>query len=123
MKRYNPKMFKENQATKQISTFEDIRFNQAYLGESHIRVTMKGCDDGEWVRYKDVAKLVVRLTQGNEWNSLTLTPVTGKDCIVMLITGEKHPAEMGKDGWKKLAGYMYDFNKQDIIKWRYDETI
>lgn len=79
--------------------------------------------NGEWVEYKDVEKLVVKLTQGTIWNSSTSIPIIGKDCIVTLITGEKHPAIMGKAGWTKPIGYMYDFNKQDIVKWKYDETI
>ena len=79
--------------------------------------------DGNVVFYEDVEKLIIRLTQGAAWNNPSLKPINGKDCIVMLITGERHPAIMTDNGWVKAVGYLYDFNKHDIIKWRYDETI
>ena len=79
-------------------------------------------DDGEYVKYEDIKKLVIKATQGTEWNGPSMEPIEREECIIMLITGEIKPAMIIDGVWIKLAGYPYDFNfdKSDVIKWRYD---
>lgn len=93
------------------------------LGYLEVDNPMVEDPEGEWIKHKDVEKLIIRLTQGTEWNNPSLKPVNGKDCVIMLVTGEKHPAIMSDNGWVKMAGYVYDFEKKAIIKWRYNEAI
>ena len=81
---------------------------------------------GEWVKYTDIEKMVIKLTQDKAWNSPTLKPVEGEECHIMLIDGQTKPAFMSDGKWVKLAGYPYnfDFNQADVIKWRYsDEAV
>ncbi len=79
---------------------------------------------GKWVRYSDVEKLIIKLTQSDEWNSPSIIPLDdpGYEFEVMDIKGEKHPAAYNYKSFVKLAGYPYEFpNQHDIIKWRYDK--
>ena len=76
---------------------------------------------GEWVRFKDVKKLIIKLTQGKVWNDVSIKPIEKEECFIMLLDGETKPALMLDGTWTKLSGYPYpfDFNKSDVIKWRY----
>lgn len=79
--------------------------------------------NGEWVQYEDVAKILVKLTQGQTWNSPNLKPIKGAECLIVLLDGRTKPAMMIDGEWIKLAGYIYDFNfkQSEVIKWRYDD--
>jgi len=78
---------------------------------------------GGWVQFEDVKNLIIKLTQGTEWNSTSLNPIEREECLIMLVDGEIKPALMLDGVWTKLTGYMYDFdfNKSDVIKWRYNQ--
>ncbi len=90
----------------------------------HAGCRLARADDGEYVKYYAVRKLIVKLTQGTEWNSVGLSPIEGDGCFIMLLGGEIKPAIMVDGVWTKLAGYPYlfDFKKSDVIKWRYDRV-
>lgn len=79
--------------------------------------------DGEWVRFEDVKKLVIKLTQDNAWNDPSINPIEKLECFIMLADGKIHPALMRDNNWVKLVGYRCDFNfsKSDVIKWRYNQ--
>ena len=78
---------------------------------------------GEWVRFEDVKKLVIKLTQGKEWNSTNIEPIEGEECLIMLLDGMIKPALMSRGKWIKPTGYLHPFDvkRSDIIKWRYAE--
>lgn len=77
---------------------------------------------GKWVKFEDVKMLVIKLTQDRTWNDPSIQPIEREDCFVMLLDGEIKPAQMIDGEWVKLVGYPYDFefDKSDVIKWRYD---
>jgi len=77
---------------------------------------------GEWVKFEDVKKLVIKLTQNKTWNDPSIKPIEHEECFIMLSDGQIKPALMIDGEWVKLAGYPYDFdfNKSDVIKWQYD---
>jgi len=90
MKRYNPKIFKEDPVTKEISMFDDYRVATPYLGEDHIRVTMIEEPDGLWVKWEDVkTKIVLIRTLKEEINRLkTITGTGAESPKGIIIKGE-----------------------------------
>jgi len=80
-------------------------------------------ESGDYVLYSDVEKLIVKLTQGEHWNSPSLTPLTGNECSIRLIDGREFPALWTDAGWVKPMGYVpdFDFEFKDVIIWRYNE--
>ena len=78
---------------------------------------------GEWIKFEDLKKLIIKLTQGREWNDMSIKPIKGKECFIMLLDGEIKPAVMSNETWVKPTGYLhpFDVDKSDVIKWRYDQ--
>jgi hypothetical protein len=79
-------------------------------------------ENGEWVKFEDVKKLIIKLTQDGSWNDPSIEPIEKSECFIMLSDGQIHPALMVNNNWVKPAGYPYDFNfnQADVIKWRYN---
>lgn len=84
-------------------------------------VTPEEKTDGEWVKYEDVEKIIVKLTQlKDEWNSTSLVPINRSELKVVLSNGDHRLAGYNNNSWYKLAGDPQDnFTGDDIIKWSY----
>ena len=98
------------------------RFDLTSDDTCHSGCRIDAFDDGKWVKFEEVKKLVIKLTQDRTWNDPSIVPIEAEGCFIMLSDGEIKPALMVDGEWIKLTGYPYDFdfNKSDVIKWRYD---
>lgn len=81
--------------------------------------------NGEWVKFEDVKKFILKLTDTGDWHSAKDDPVEHEECTIVLISGQHHPAMMINGNWVKPEGYMYDFDfdKSDIILWKYNNQL
>ena len=91
------------------------------LNKSNEDIILVEDEYGKWVKFEDVKKLIIKLTQDETWNNTNIDPIEGEECSIMLIDSKIKPAKMINGEWTKLPGYpfSFDFNKSDVIKWKY----